>query len=72
MIETGSCPPPRSAYIRGMNTIHVTDEELKVARDALRAYLRAFGHDEAEVAAGIRRVVAKFDAAEAEDTPRSA
>ena len=31
-----------------MNTIHLTDEELAMARHALTAYLRSFGHDEAD------------------------
>ncbi len=50
-----------------MNTIHLTDEELEMARQALRAYLLAFGHDEADTHRTIRRVLGKFDAAEAED-----
>ncbi len=47
-----------------MNTIHLTDEELGMARHALEAYLRAFGHDEADVLHGIKSVLAKFQAAE--------
>ena len=49
-----------------MNTIHLTDEELEMARHALQAYLRAFGHDEADIVHGIKGVIAKFRAAEAE------
>ncbi len=49
-----------------MNTIHLTDEELGMARHALEAYLRAFGHDEADIVHGIREVLAKFQAAETE------
>ena len=41
-----------------MNTVQLTDEELGIARHALEAYLRAFGHDEADVVHAIRDVVA--------------
>ena len=51
--------------------IHVTDAELETARHALRAYLSAFGHDEAETVGEIRRVIAKLDAAQQEgEDPR--
>ena len=43
-----------------MNTIHLTDEELEMARHALKAYLLAFGHDEADTHRTIRQVLAKF------------
>jgi len=49
-----------------MHAIHLTDTELDMARHALRAYLLAFGHDEAETVGEIRRVIAKLDAAETE------
>ena len=49
-----------------MNTIHLTDEELEMARQALQAYLLAFGHDEADTHQAIRRVLAKLRAAEPE------
>ena len=52
-----------------MSTIHLTDTELDVARHALRAYLQAFGHDEAEIVGAIRRVIDKLNAAEIEDAP---
>jgi hypothetical protein len=54
-----------------MNTVHLTDEELRVARQALQAYMRAFGHDEADVAGAIRRVIAKFESAEVEEAQES-
>jgi hypothetical protein len=50
-----------------MNTIHLTDAELEMARHALGAYLRAFGHDEADTVRTIKQVVAKLDAAVIED-----
>jgi hypothetical protein len=49
-----------------MNTIHLTDEELEMARHALRAHLLTFGHDEADTHQAIRRVLEKFGAAETE------
>jgi hypothetical protein len=54
-----------------MNTIHLTDEELQMARNALRAYLLAFGHDEADTHETIRRVLGKLHAVEPEgDEPQ--
>jgi hypothetical protein len=52
-----------------MSTIHLSDTELDVARHALRAYLQAFGHDEAEIVGAIKRVIDKLNAAEIEDAP---
>jgi hypothetical protein len=49
-----------------MYVIHVTDAELETARHALRAYLSAFGHDEAETVGEIKRVIAKLNAAQEE------
>jgi hypothetical protein len=53
-----------------MNSIHLTDSELEMARNALQAYLRAFGHDEADTVREIKRVIAKLSAALPEDEPR--
>jgi hypothetical protein len=54
-----------------MNTIHLTDEELEMARHALQHYLQAFGHDEADTHEGIRRVLTKLHQAETEgDEPQ--
>ena len=49
-----------------MNIVHLTDKELEMARHALQAYFQAFGHDEADTLVEIRRVLAKFSAAERE------
>ena len=60
-----------AAYSTSMYVIHLTDAELETARHALRAYLSAFGHDEAETVAEIKRVIAKLSAAQAEgEEPR--
>ena len=54
-----------------MNTIHLTDDELEMARQALQAYLLAFGHDEADTHRTIWRVLGKFRAVEPEsDKPQ--
>jgi hypothetical protein len=54
-----------------MYGLHLTDAELETARHALRAYLHAFGHDEAQTVGEIKRVIAKLDAAEREgEDPR--
>jgi hypothetical protein len=53
-----------------MYQVRLTDAELETARHALRAYLQAFGHDEAETVDGIKRVIAKLTAAQTDDDPR--
>jgi len=55
------------SYIGPMNTIHLTDRELEMARYALQAYLHNFGHGEADTVEAIKRVIAKLRAAEPED-----
>lgn len=55
-----------------MYAVHLTDAELETARHALRAYLLAFGHDEAATVGEIRRVIAKLQAAQLEtEAPRA-
>ena len=55
-----------------MYAIHLTEAELETARHALRAYLMAFGHDEAQTVGEIRRVIAKLQAAQMESETPSA
>jgi hypothetical protein len=62
--------PP--TYAGGMNTIHLTDEELKIARHGMTAYLRSFGHEEAETVVLIRAVLARLAAAQPEPDPSAA
>ena len=52
-----------------MNTIHLTDEELQIARHGMTAFLRTFGHDEADTIILIRAVLARLAAAEPEPEP---
>lgn len=46
--------------------MHLSDAELELTRHAMHSYLSTFGHDEADVLAQIRSVLAKLDAAEHE------
>jgi len=50
-----------------MYVIHLTEAELETARHALRSYLSAFGHDEADTVGAIKRAIAKLNAAQTED-----
>lgn len=43
-----------------MNTIHLTDDELEMARHALQAYLRSFGHEQADTVEQIKQVIARL------------
>jgi hypothetical protein len=53
-----------------VNTIHLTDAELEMARHGMTAYLRCFGHDEADTLAVIKAVIARLAVASREpDAP---
>jgi hypothetical protein len=43
-----------------MHTIELTEEELRLLREALHAYLDDFGHDEADVLRQIKQLIAKL------------
>ena len=43
-----------------MNTIELTDEELRLVHAALHSYLDDFGHDEADVMRAIKALIAKL------------
>lgn len=43
-----------------MHTIELTEEELRLVRSALHAYLEDFGHEEADVLRAIKAVLAKL------------
>ena len=49
-----------------MNTVHLTDEELEIARHGMTAYLRSFGHDEADKVVLIKAVLFRLAAAQPE------
>jgi hypothetical protein len=56
-----------------MNTVHLTDEELEIARHGMTAHLHSFGHDEADTVVLIRAVLARLAAARPEpDSPAGA
>lgn len=55
-----------------MNTIHLTDAELEITRHGMTAYLRSFGHDEADTVILIRAVLARLAAAQQEADPSAA
>jgi len=52
-----------------VNTIHLTDAELELARHGMTAYLSSFGHDEADTVQAIKSVLAKLGTAEHEQEP---
>jgi hypothetical protein len=43
-----------------MHTIELTDEELRLVRNALQSFLEDFGHEEADILRSIKRVLAKL------------
>ena len=60
-------------YAEGMNSVHLTDEELEILRHGMTAYLHSFGHDEADTVLLIRAVLARLAAAQPEpDSPAAA
>ena len=52
-----------------MASIELTDEEVTLLRNALRAFLDDFGHKEADVVARIQALLAKLPAAGASNEP---
>jgi len=48
-----------------MNTIELTDEELRLVLSAVRSYLDDFGHEEADVLRRIKELLQKLQAASA-------
>ncbi|HEY3105912.1 MAG TPA: hypothetical protein VGJ49_03850 [Gaiellaceae bacterium] len=47
-----------------MQTIELTNDELRLVRAALHSYLEDFGHEEADVLRAIKQVLAKLPPAE--------
>jgi hypothetical protein len=43
-----------------MNTLELTDEELRIVQAALHSYLDDFGHEEADVLRAIKALIAKL------------
>jgi len=49
-------------YAWDMQTIELTDEELRLLSAALHAYLDAFGHEEADLLRAIKQLIARLEA----------
>jgi len=49
-----------------MANVDLTDEELRLLRNALHAFLDDFGHEEADVVAQIQALLAKLPAGDAQ------
>ena len=47
-----------------MHTLELTDEELRLVRSALTAYLEDFGHEEAELLQDLKAILAKLPPSE--------
>jgi hypothetical protein len=43
-----------------MHTIELTDEELRLVRNALQSFLEDFGHEEADLLRAIKQILAKL------------
>jgi hypothetical protein len=43
-----------------VHTIELTEDELRLLREALHAYLDDFGHEEADVLRAIKQILAKL------------
>jgi hypothetical protein len=54
-----------------MKTIHLTESELVLVHNAMRAYLNSFGHNEADVVARIKQVLVRLSAATDDESEAS-
>jgi hypothetical protein len=43
-----------------MHTIELTEEELRLVRNALQSFLEDFGHEEADILRSIKQILAKL------------
>jgi hypothetical protein len=43
-----------------MHTIELTEEELRLVRNALQSFLEDFGHDEADLLRSLKQILAKL------------
>ena len=51
--------------LSAVTTIELTDQELRLLREALKSFLDDFGHDEADIVEAIKTLLAKIPAAPA-------
>ena len=49
-------------YARPMNTLELSDEELRLLLAAVRSYLDDFGHEEADVLRSVKHLLVKLQA----------
>ena len=49
-------------YARGMKTLELDDDELRLLVAAVRSYLDDFGHEEADVLRRVKQLLAKLQA----------
>jgi hypothetical protein len=54
-----------------MANLDLTDDELRLLRNALHAFLDDFGHEQADVVAQIQALLAKLPAADGQRPPAS-
>jgi hypothetical protein len=47
-----------------MHTLELTDDELRLVRSALIAYLEDFGHEEADILRDVKAIIAKLPPSE--------
>ena len=43
-----------------MHTIELTEEELRLVRNALQSFLEDFGHEEADILRALKQILAKL------------
>ena len=51
---------PTARYAARMKTIELTDEELRLVWNAVHAFLDDFGHEEADILAALKALLAKL------------
>ena len=56
----GFCKRRVNPYATTMHTIELDDDELRLVRAALTAYLEDFGHEEADILRAVKAVLAKL------------
>ena len=59
--------PPRRVSLSSVHVVELTEEELRLLRAALHSFLDDFGHEEADVLARIRALMAKIPEAQPDD-----
>jgi hypothetical protein len=57
---TSGCNLGVRTYLGNMYTIELEAEELQLLRSALRSYLQAFGHNEADLVSAARSLLVKL------------